>query len=132
MLVYNQQKAKNQQRILHKILENTNRVDLIQTAAVAVLFCKYKIFNAECCFDERAECVAHGLFDATSQAQTGFHTFLHGADKTAEGWARGREGRVSVGCLSHLEWDPLVLAGLTEGMSEEEDIIHSNAQRQEG
>lgn len=49
---------------------------------------------------------------------------------------RGRhrvgEERVSVGCLPHLEWDPLVLSGLTKGMSEEEDIIYSNAQSQEG
>lgn len=28
-----------------------------------------------------------GTFDATSQAQTGFHTFLFGGDKTAKGWA---------------------------------------------
>lgn len=52
---------------------------------VAVLFSKKTIFNMEHCLDKRAECVAHGLFDATSQAQTGFHTFLYGGDKTAEG-----------------------------------------------
>ena len=42
------------------------------------------------------------------------------------------EERASVGCWPHLEWDPLVLTGLAEGMSEEEDIVHSDAQSQEG
>lgn len=34
------------------------------------------------------------------------------------------------GCLPHLEWDPLVLPGLTEGMGEEKHIIYSNSQSQ--
>lgn len=42
------------------------------------------------------------------------------------------EERASVGCWPHLERDPLVLTGLAEGMSEEEDIVHSDAQSQEG
>ena len=48
------------------------------------LLCVFKsnIFNMEHCSDMWAECVAHGLFDATSQAETGFHTFLYGGDKT--------------------------------------------------
>lgn len=48
----------------------------------------------------RAECVAHGLFDATSQAETGFHTFLYGGDKTVKwGWGgvRHRVSRVKNG-----------------------------------
>lgn len=40
------------------------------------------------CLDTWAQCVVHGLFDATSQAQTGFHTFLYGGDKTAQ-WYEG-------------------------------------------
>lgn len=32
----------------------------------------------------------------------------------------------------HLERDPLVLSGLTEGVSQEEDVIHSYTQGQEG
>lgn len=36
------------------------------------------------------------------------------------------------GRLPHLERDPLVLSGFTEGMSEEEDVIHSDTQSQEG
>lgn len=52
---------------------------------VAALFSKRNIFNMEHCLDKRAEYVAHWLLDATSQAQTGFHTFLHGGDKKAEG-----------------------------------------------
>lgn len=45
----------------------------------------------EQCFDERAECVAQGMFDATSQAQTGIHTFLYRADKRPAGlrWGEG-------------------------------------------
>lgn len=37
-----------------------------------------------------------------------------------------------MGRLSHLERDPLVLSGFTEGVSEEEDIIHSDPKSQEG
>lgn len=39
--------------------------------------------------DKLAVCVAHGLFDATSQAQTSFHTFLYRGDKIAEGQEQG-------------------------------------------
>lgn len=31
-----------------------------------------------------AKCVAHELGEATSHAQTGFHTFLRGRDKTSK------------------------------------------------
>lgn len=71
--------------------------------------------------------MAHGLFDAPSQAETGSHTFLYGGDKESQNRMNQRKG-----CLSHLEWDPLVLASFTESVSEEEDIIHSNSQSQEG
>ena len=37
----------------------------------------------------------------------------------------------SLDVCPHLERDPLVLSSLTEGMSEEEDIIHSDTQSQE-
>lgn len=50
----------------------------------AVVFSKKNIFNMEHCLDKRAERVAHVFLDAISQAQTGFHTFLYGGDKTAE------------------------------------------------
>lgn len=50
-----------------------------------------------------------------------------GGDKRAERSAGPAWERVS-----HLERDPLVLSGLAEGMSQEEDIIHPNAQSQEG
>lgn len=88
---------------------------------------KMNVFNSEHCLDKKAGCVAHGLLDATSQAQTGFHTFLRGVDKT-----RGCAGMGDGGCLPHLEWDPLVLPGLTEGMGEEKHIIYSNSQSQKG
>lgn len=35
-------------------------------------------------------------------------------------------------CLTHLKRDPLVLSGLTEGVSEEEHVINSDSQSQEG
>lgn len=50
-----------------------------------ILLWNRKTFNMEYCLDKQTECVVHGLFDATSQAQTGFHTFLNWGDNAAEG-----------------------------------------------
>lgn len=80
--------------------------------------------------------MARGPFDATSQAQTGFHTFHTTEGIRWQGGGRGLlvgSGEVRVyGRPPHLERDPLVLSGLTEGVSEEEDVIHSDTQSQEG
>lgn len=79
---------------------------------------------------------AHGPFDATSQAQMGFHTFHTTEEIRRQGGGRGLlvgSGEVRVcGRPLYLKRDPLVLSGLTEGVSEEEDVIHSDTQSQEG
>lgn len=83
---------------------------------VAVIFLERNVFNMDCSLDKT-------VFDVTSHT----HSSMEEITQTQGDWER-----VSVGYSPHLEWDPLVLSGFTEGMSEEEDIIHSNSQSQEG
>lgn len=44
----------------------------------------------------------------------------------------GCERMGDCGCSPHLERDPLVLPGFTEGMGEEKDIVYSDSQSQKG
>lgn len=71
---------------------------------------KMNVFNSEHCRDKKAGCVAHGLLDATSQAQTSFHTFLRRVDKTTKGMCRNgwwwmfASPRMGSSCFARSHW----------------------------
>lgn len=56
--------------------------------------------------------------------------FTHSSSKEIR--HKRRRSSVNRDVLLHLEWDPLILSGLTEGMSEKEDVIHTNSQSKKG